>query len=104
MNADINLDEHGHLADFHAWTPAIAQAFADDLALHLTAQHYQILGYVRDFYHDFHHAPSTRALIKFLQSKNKDLNNAHLQALFNTGLVARHLSLLAGLPKPLHCF
>ncbi|MFW2734629.1 TusE/DsrC/DsvC family sulfur relay protein, partial [Acinetobacter baumannii] len=48
--------------------------------------------------------PATRPLIKFLmKTVSPDINNAVLQQKFNTGLVARHLSRLAGIPKPANC-
>jgi len=38
-----------------------------------------------------------------MQTVSSDLTNAHLMALFQTGLVARTLARLAGLPKPANC-
>ncbi|HFF4937178.1 TPA: sulfite reductase, partial [Acinetobacter baumannii] len=38
-----------------------------------------------------------------MKTVSPDINNAVLQQKFNTGLVARHLSRLAGIPKPANC-
>lgn len=99
------LDQDGHLTDHRAWDAATAQALADTLALNLTDTHMRVLLAVRNFYKRYEHAPNTRPLIKHLTKELPDLpiSNAYLQEQFNTGLVARHLSRLAGLPKPSNC-
>ncbi|OOR91516.1 sulfite reductase [Moraxella caviae] len=99
------LDQDGHLCDHTLWTPAIAQTLADTLDVQLEAVHYRVLKAVRAFFEQYHHSPSTRPLIKHLAQTLPDdeINNAKLQQLFNTGLVARHVNRLAGLPKPPNC-
>lgn len=99
------LDQDGHLTDYQAWSPAIAQQLANTLDIVLTPEHYQIIDAVRQYYHLYSHPPTTRPLIKFLskQLPALEIDNARLQALFNTGLVARHVNRIAGLPKPANC-
>ena len=101
----IALDDDGHLCDHRIWTPALAQQLADTLEVTLSAEHLQILQQVRAFFDKFNHAPATRPLIKWLQKTlpEQDISNQKLQQLFNTGLVARHVNRLAGLPKPPNC-
>ena len=106
MNAllDLQLDQDGHLIDYTIWNENVAQELAKSLDLDLTPWHFEILQAVRQFYAQFGHSPATRPLIKFLmKSVSPDINNAVLQEKFNTGLVARHLSRLAGIPKPANC-
>ncbi|AYA04587.1 TusE/DsrC/DsvC family sulfur relay protein [Acinetobacter sp. WCHAc010034] len=101
---NLELDQDGHLADYSIWSESVAQELAKSLELELTPWHFEILQAVRQFYQQFGHAPATRPLIKFLmKTVNADINNAVLQEKFNTGLVARHLSRLAGVPKPANC-
>lgn len=102
---DITLDQDGHLTDHTAWTPDIAQQLADTLSVVLTDEHHRILAQTRVFFEKYHHSPTTRPLIKHLAQTLPDdkIDNAKLQALFNTGLVARHVNRLAGLPKPPNC-
>ena len=104
-STDIALDQDGHLCDHTIWTPDIAQQLADTLDVSLTSEHLQILQQVRAFFIKFNHAPATRPLIKWLQKTlpEHDISNQKLQQLFNTGLVARHVNRLAGLPKPPNC-
>lgn len=99
------LDADGHLNDHTQWTPSVAQTLADTLGVELTDVHYRILMQVRAFFDKYHHSPATRPLIKHLSTTLPDdeINNAKLQALFNTGLVARHVNRIAGLPKPPNC-
>lgn len=104
-NITLDLDQDGHLNDHRLWTADIAQTLADTIDVSLDERHYRILTAVRDFFERFHHSPSTRPLIKHLQQTLPDeqIDNAKLQQLFNTGLVARHVNRLAGLPKPPNC-
>nr|WP_201622809.1 TusE/DsrC/DsvC family sulfur relay protein [Psychrobacter urativorans] len=99
------LDEDGHLCNHNIWTAAIAQQLADTLEVELSAEHLAVLQQVRSFFDKFNHAPATRPLIKWLQQTlpEHDISNQKLQQLFNTGLVARHVNRLAGLPKPPNC-
>ena len=100
----LALDQDGHLVDYTVWNEEIAQRLADSLEIKLTPWHYEILNAVRQFYQQFGHSPATRPLIKFLMKTiGPEINNAVLQERFNTGLVARHLSRLAGVPKPANC-
>lgn len=102
---DLELDEEGHLVDHTLWTPEVAQLLADTLPVTLSENHYRILHQVRSFHEQFNHPPSTRPLIKYLMKTLPDMNisNPLLQQMFNTGLVARHVNRIAGLPKPPNC-
>lgn len=101
----LDLDADGHLTDHRQWTKATAQQLADTLDITLTEVHYRVLEQVRAFFDKYHHSPSTRPLIKHLSQAlpNDEISNAKLQELFNTGLVARHVNRIAGLPKPPNC-
>ncbi|MFL1731605.1 TusE/DsrC/DsvC family sulfur relay protein [Moraxella oculi] len=102
---DLTLDKDGHLDDHTLWTPQAAQILANDLGITLDEIHYRILDAVRDFFDKYHHSPTTRPLIKHLKQTlpDDDIDNAKLQQLFQTGLVARHVNRIAGLPKPANC-
>lgn len=100
----LELDQDGHLQNFQDWTPAVAQQLADTLELTLDDAHFEILYALRDFYDEYGYAPATRPLIKYLSTKvNPEISNQLLMQRFNTGLVARHLTRLSGLPKPPNC-
>ncbi|MFC6053275.1 sulfite reductase [Acinetobacter sp. Ac_877] len=100
----LELDQDGHLVDYTIWNEDVAQELANSLDLELTAWHFEILNAVRQFYAQFGHSPATRPMIKFLmKTVGPETDNAMLQDKFKTGLVARHLSRLAGIPKPANC-
>ncbi len=100
----LELDQDGHLVDYTIWNEDVAQELANSLDLELSEWHFQILNAVRQFYAQFGHSPATRPLIKFLmKTVGPEIDNAVLQDKFKTGLVARHLSRLAGIPKPANC-
>ncbi|WP_151709156.1 TusE/DsrC/DsvC family sulfur relay protein [Acinetobacter brisouii] len=100
----LELDQDGHLVDYQIWNEQVAQELANSLEIELNAWHFEILHAVRQFYQQFGHSPATRPLIKYLmKTVSPEINNAVLQQQFNTGLVARHLSRLAGIPKPANC-
>ena len=101
---DITLDQDGHLQNHLDWSPEVAQIMAAKEGLTLEHSHIEILLTVREFYSRFGYAPATRPLIKFLiKQLGDDINNAKLMQDFATGLVARTLARLAGLPKPANC-
>lgn len=100
----LDLDNDGHLVDYTLWNESVAQQLADSLEIQLSEWHFQVLFAVRQFYQQFGYAPATRPLIKFLmKTVSDDINNAVLQQQFNTGLIARHLCRIAGIPKPANC-
>ena len=101
---NFELDQDGHLVDYTLWNEDVAQQLSESLEIELSPWHFEVLNAVRQFYAQFGHSPATRPLIRFLMKVvSPDINNAVLQERFNTGLVARHLSRLAGVPKPANC-
>lgn len=101
---NLALDQDGHLVDENDWNTQIAQTLADTLNIVLDDRHFKILHITRQYYTLFGHSPTTRSLVKFLnQQLDTPTSNAQLQLLFNTGLIARHINRLAGLPKPANC-
>lgn len=100
----LALDDDGHLLDHTQWNEHIAQHLAESLEIELSAWHLQILLAIRAFYQQFGYAPATRPLIKYLnKTVSPEITNQQLQQQFNTGLVARQLARLAGIPKPANC-
>lgn len=104
MTINLQLDQDGHLQNHMDWNPDVACQLAKHDGLELTEHHLQILLSVREFYQKFGYAPATRPLIKFLMKEIGDhITNAQLMQDFHTGIVARTLARLAGLPKPANC-
>lgn len=98
------IDQDGHLQNHLDWSPEVAALLAANDGLVLNQAHLQVLYSTREFYNRFGYAPATRPLLKFLIKELGDhISNAQLMQDFQTGLVARTLARLAGLPKPANC-
>ncbi|MBB3189083.1 TusE/DsrC/DsvC family sulfur relay protein [Halomonas cerina] len=104
QNKKIGLDPEGYLVDLDDWSPAVAQALAEEESIILTREHWEVLDVLRDFYARFEMAPAMRPLVKAIgqalgSEKGRSL---HLMRLF-PGSSAKVAARLAGLPKPTHC-
>lgn len=104
QSREIALDKDGYLLDLHDWTPAVAQALADQEELPLSEAHWEIINLLRDFYAEFQLSPANRPLIKYTALKlgTEKGNSLHLNRLFN-GTPAKLAAKLAGLPRPTNC-
>ena len=93
---EIRLDKDGYLAALDDWSEPVAEA--------LTAEHWEILQLLREFYAEFQLSPANRPLIKYVaQRLGPDKGNSlHLNHLFK-GAPAKLGAKLAGLPKPSNC-
>ena len=100
----IALDKEGYLLDLNAWSPAVAEALAEREDLHLSAEHWEVLQLLRNFYSEYQLSPATRPLIKYvaLHLGADKGNSLHLNRLFQ-GTPAKLAAKLAGLPKPTNC-
>jgi len=98
------LDEHGHLESSHEWNETLAQWFAEQEHIQLTAAHWEVIYFFRQFYAEHHAIPATRLLVQAIAKvlgKEKG-NSIYLQQLFPVSL-PRQASRIAGLPKPARC-
>lgn len=97
-------DGHGFLRDWSAWTPKIAEAFAQHEDIALTEAHWEILHLLRAYYQAFDSSPANRALVNWVKRHaGPDKGNSiYLMGLF-PGSPARVGSRIAGLPKPKNC-
>ncbi|WP_349570212.1 TusE/DsrC/DsvC family sulfur relay protein [Azotobacter salinestris] len=100
----LALDKDGYLTDLQEWSEEVAEALARREELELSAEHWEILRLLRDFYAEFQLSPATRPLIKYVALKlgPEKGNSLHLNRLFK-GTPAKLAAKLAGLPKPSNC-
>ncbi len=100
----IPLDQHGYLADLSLWTPELATEFARLEQLTLTAAHWEVVTFVRDFYQEYRTSPAIRLLVKAMAEKlgPEKGNSKYLFLLFPDG-PAKQATRIAGLPKPARC-
>ncbi|MNJ64611.1 Sulfurtransferase TusE [compost metagenome] len=100
----VPLDQDGYLAECQDWSAAVATALAVREEIELSAEHWEILHLLRDFYAEYQLSPATRPLIKYVALKlgPEKGNSLHLNRLFK-GTPAKLAAKLAGLPKPTNC-
>lgn len=97
-------DKHEYLADFSQWSPQLAEHIASLEGITLTAAHWEVVNFVRDFYQTYDTSPAMRVLVKAIgQSLGADkANSMYLYRLFPKG-PAKQATRIAGLPKPAKC-
>ncbi|WP_111411886.1 TusE/DsrC/DsvC family sulfur relay protein [Billgrantia lactosivorans] len=103
-DARVALDPEGYLIDLSQWTPAVAEALAVEDGRQLTAEHWEVIEVIRDFYARYGASPAMRPLVKAVgqalgPEKGRSL---HLMKLFPDS-PAKVAARLAGLPKPANC-
>lgn len=100
----IATDAEGYLCHLHDWSEAVAIAIAEKDGIDLTPAHWEIIQFIRDFYHEYQTSPAIRMLVKALAQKfgEEKGNSRYLQRLFPEG-PAKQATKIAGLPKPAKC-
>ena len=100
---DLRLDADGHLADAAAWCEDVARRFAEEAAIPLGAEHWQVIRAVRSFHAETGVAPSMRALVKLLRGQAPALASSMALLRLFPGNSANVVAKLAGLPRPDRC-
>lgn len=100
----IAVDENGYLKNWKEWNIEIAKIIAQKEGLTLSAEHFEVIYFVRDFYLTYQTSPAMRALTKAMTLKfgHEKANSRSLYRLFPNG-PATQATKIAGLPKPVKC-
>jgi tRNA 2-thiouridine synthesizing protein E len=100
----IETDENGYLIDHNDWNREIALIIAKNELIDLSAEHWVVVTFIREFYEEYDTSPAIRVLVKALASKFGPAigNSRYLQRLFPKG-PAKQATKIAGLPKPAKC-
>ncbi len=98
------VDEEGYLIEFTRWNRAVADELARASGVQLTQAHWEVIDFLREYYAEYHIAPSIRALTKVVGKKlgPEKGNTKYLYDLFPGG-PAKEACKIAGLPKPTGC-
>jgi len=101
---EYELDEDGYLTDWKEWTEGMAGEMAKEDGLELSANHWTIIKFLRDYFVKFEIAPMIKILVKELgKSFGPEMGNTkYLYTLFPAG-PAKQACRYAGLPKPTGC-
>ena len=97
----ICTDEEGYLKDLDDWSEEFAIARAQVEALELTAEHWDVIRFLRDYFDEHRVQAQVRVMIRhFAQAWGpKHGNNHHLHSLFPVGGPQKQGNRLAGLWK-----
>jgi tRNA 2-thiouridine synthesizing protein E len=104
LPSNVETDANGYLLNSQQWNTEVAHVIAAQEQIELSDDHWEVIRYVRQFYHDFNTSPSIRPLVKYLKSvlPEDKSNSLYLQILFPEG-PAKQATKIAGLPKPARC-
>ena len=96
--------DDGFLLNVTDWNECVAEALAAKVNLPLTAAHWEIIHFIRDYYFSFNHLPNARLFVKAVQKTlgEEKGNSRYLAGLFPESPV-KLACLIAGLPKPPGC-
>ncbi len=61
---DIWVDSEGYLIDLDDWSEAFARALAREEQLELSDEHWQVIRFIRNYYHDHRVQPQVRVMIR----------------------------------------
>lgn len=100
----IETDAQGYLKHHQDWQPDMVGLLAEQEGITLTAEHWEVIHFVRHFYLTYNTSPAIRALVKAMAKElGEDKGNSrYLYRLFPKG-PAKQATKLAGLPKPVKC-
>jgi len=101
---EFETDNDGYLKDSSQWSEGLAEVIAAQEGITLTADHWEVVRFVRDFYLEFNTSPAIRMLVKAMAKAfgEEKGNSRYLYRLFPKG-PAKQATKIAGLPKPVKC-
>ncbi|MBD2810630.1 sulfurtransferase TusE [Xenorhabdus sp. Vera] len=101
---EIKTDAQGYLQNSSDWQEDMVPVLAEQEAINLTEQHWEVIRFVRGFYEEFNTSPAIRMLVKAISQKygEEKGNSRYLYRLFPKG-PAKQATKIAGLPKPVKC-
>lgn len=94
----------GNLIDLHRWSPQVAEYMAVKEGIMLTADHWEVLNFLRAFYFEYGITPMVKILMSHMADElgHERASREHLYKLFPQG-PSRQGSRIAGLPEPQGC-
>ena len=100
-NREIETDSEGYLRNLDDWSEDLARAQARREGLELTAEHWELIRFLRQFYQERGVQPQVRVMIRhFTQVWGAERGNNHyLHELFPRGGPQKQGNRLAGLLK-----
>ncbi len=102
--ANFETDEEGYLVNLTDWSEDVGKFLAQSENVELTPNHWEVIGFLREYYNEFQIAPAVRVLTKAIGKKlgPEKGSSQYLYELFPYG-PAKQACKIAGLPKPTGC-
>ncbi|SUG28841.1 tRNA 2-thiouridine synthesizing protein E [Salmonella enterica subsp. arizonae] len=84
---EISTDSEGYLKETTQWSEPLAVAIAANEGIELSAEHWEVVRFVREFYLEFNTSPAIRMLVKAMANKfgEEKGNSRYLYRLFPKG-------------------
>ena len=100
----IATNEQGFLLDMDRWNKQVAEQLAGLEGIDLTDAHWEILHFIRKFYHEYQYLPNARVFSKAIKNTLgvEKANSRYLLKLFPEGPL-KYACKISGLPKPPSC-
>jgi len=100
----LQTSDDGFLRDATQWNETVAHALARQNAIEISAAHWEILLFIRDYYQQYKHLPNARMFAAAIRKQlgEDKASSRYLQQLFPDGPL-KYACKLAGLPKPPTC-
>ena len=97
-------DAEGFLQEPEKWSQGLAEKMASDDHCELGPDHWEVIYFLREYYHEFAIAPPIRILVRQMGKRlgRDKANSPYLYELFPFG-PAMQACRYAGLPKPTGC-
>jgi tRNA 2-thiouridine synthesizing protein E len=98
------VTQSGNLVELHRWNEPLAQFLAEKEGIKLSADHWDIVNFLREFYFKYGISPMVKILMRHLaEERGPDMaTRDYLYSLFPKG-PSRQGSRIAGLPEPQGC-
>jgi len=100
----LETDPEGYLRHREDWSRELAIEMADADGVTLSEAHWEVIGFLQDYYEQYEIAPAIRILTKQIGKRfgKEKGNSRYLYELFPRG-PAKQACRYAGLPKPTGC-
>ena len=101
---NFETNEQGFLVNAEDWTEDVANRLAESENIQLNDESWEIIFFIRNYYHRYKHLPNMRVFIKAIAKELGESkgNSRYLHRLFPVGPL-KYACKLAGLPKPPNC-
>ncbi|MEW5767838.1 MAG: TusE/DsrC/DsvC family sulfur relay protein [bacterium] len=94
------IDDDGYLQDPKTWDKEIAHCIAQREGVEMKDFHWEMIGFLREYYEQYTGVPPVKKLMRVMQQRNGEgkWDNRYLKELYPAG-PSRKLCRIAGLPK-----